>query len=156
MAAIEIRSLTKWYGTARGIEEITFAIEPGEIFGYLGPNGSGKTTTIRCIMGLLRPSGGEVRVLGRARQARDGARSMRRIGYLPGEFRIWGRPKARRSLRILAALGGDREHSRATQGAGGAARTESESSGGRLVQGQSPEGGGDSGVPASAGGADPR
>ena len=108
MAAIEITSLTKWYGMARGIEEISFAIEPGEIFGYLGPNGSGKTTTIRCIMGLLRPSGGEVRVLGeRVRPGRGTQHA--KIGYLPGEFRIWGRPTARRSLSVLAALGGDRE-----------------------------------------------
>lgn len=105
MAAIEIRSLTKWYGKTRGVEEITFAIEPGEIFGYLGPNGSGKTTTIRCIMGLLRPSGGEVRVLGERVKPGRGTQHAR-IGYLPGEFRIWGRPKARRSLRVLAALGG--------------------------------------------------
>ena len=106
MASVEIRSLTKWYGRSRGVEDITFAIEPGEIFGYLGPNGAGKTTTIRCIMGLLRPSGGEVRVLGQ-RVASGRGTQHARIGYLPGEFRIWGRPRARRSLRILAALGGD-------------------------------------------------
>jgi len=107
MAAVEIRSLTKWYGRSRGIEGISFAIEPGEIFGYLGPNGAGKTTTIRCIMGLLRPTGGEVRVLGE--RVRPGRGTMHaRIGYLPGEFRIWGRPRARRSLSVLAALGGDR------------------------------------------------
>ncbi len=106
MAAIEIRHLTKWYGSARGIEDVTFAIERGEIFGYLGPNGSGKTTTIRCLMGLLRPSGGEVRILGQ-RVVPGRATQHARVGYLPGEFRIWGRIKARRSLRILDALGGD-------------------------------------------------
>jgi ABC-2 type transport system ATP-binding protein len=107
MASVEIRSLTKWYGRSRGIEDITFAIEPGEVFGYLGPNGAGKTTTIRCIMGLLRPSGGEVCVLGQ--RVKPGRGTLHaRIGYLPGEFRIWGRPRARRSLSVLAALGGDR------------------------------------------------
>jgi len=105
MAAIEANSLTKWYGRSRGIEDVTFAIERGEIFGYLGPNGSGKTTTIRCIMGLLQPSGGEVRVLG-ARVRSGRATEHGRIGYLPGEFRIWPRPSARRSLHMLAALGG--------------------------------------------------
>lgn len=108
MASVEIRSLTKWYGRSRGIEEITFAIEAGEVFGYLGPNGAGKTTTLRCIMGLLRPSGGEVRVLGQ-RVATGRGTQHARIGYLPGEFRIWGRPRARRSLAVLAALGGDRD-----------------------------------------------
>lgn len=106
MAAVEIRSLTKWYGRSRGIEDISFAIEPGEIFGYLGPNGAGKTTTIRCIMGLLRSSDGEVRVLGQRVKAGRGTMHAR-IGYLPGEFRIWGRPRAGRSLSVLAALGGD-------------------------------------------------
>jgi ABC-2 type transport system ATP-binding protein len=108
MASVEIRSLTKWYGRSRGVEEITFAIEPGEIFGYLGPNGAGKTTTLRCIMGLLRPTGGEVLVLGERVKPGRGSQHAR-IGYLPGEFRIWGRPKARRSLAVLAALGGDRD-----------------------------------------------
>jgi ABC-2 type transport system ATP-binding protein len=105
MASVEIRSLTKRYGRSRGIENITFSIEPGEIFGYLGPNGAGKTTTIRCIMGLLRPSSGEVRVLGQRIKPGRGTQHAR-IGYLPGEFRFWGRPRARRSLSVLAALGG--------------------------------------------------
>ena len=112
MAAIEVRSLTKWYGSVRGIEDVTFAVEAGEIFGYLGPNASGKTTTIRCIMGLLRPSRGQTRVLGEP-VVPGRATQHSRIGYLPGEFRIWGWPRARRSLQILAALGGrDRAKSR--------------------------------------------
>jgi ABC-2 type transport system ATP-binding protein len=105
MAAIEIDSLTKWYGRARGVEDVTFSIERGEVFGYLGPNGSGKTTTIRCLMGLLRPSGGAVRILGERVMPGRGTQHAR-IGYLPGEFRIWGRPRSRRSLRMLAGLGG--------------------------------------------------
>jgi ABC-2 type transport system ATP-binding protein len=104
-AAVEVRSLTKWYGSVRGVEDVTFAIERGEVFGYLGPNGSGKTTTLRCLMGLLHPSGGEVRVLG-TRIAPGRATEHARIGYLPGEFRVWRRPKAWRSLHLLAAIGG--------------------------------------------------
>ena len=103
MAAIDVISLTKWYGKARGVEDVTFSIEPGEIFGYLGPNGSGKTTTIRCLMGLLRPTGGEVRVLGKT-IIPGRATQHARIGYLPGDFRTWGM-KANRSLRFLASLG---------------------------------------------------
>lgn len=105
MPTLEVESLTKRYGSTVGVEDVTFAIEPGEIFGYLGPNGSGKTTTIRCIMGLLRPTRGEVRVLGR--RVRPGrATEHARIGYLPGEFHLWKFPRGRRSLRLLAALGG--------------------------------------------------
>ena len=107
MATVEVKSLTKWYGRSRGIEDVTFAVECGEIFGYLGPNGSGKTTTIRCIMGLLRPSSGEICVLGEQIAPGRGTQHTR-IGYLPGEFRIWGRARARRSLGMLAALGVDR------------------------------------------------
>ncbi len=104
MHALEVQSLTKRYGSARGVDDVTFSVEQGEVFGYLGPNGSGKTTTIRCTMGLLRPTSGGVRVLGE--EVRVGrATCHRRIGYLPGEFRIWPWLRARRSLSILAALG---------------------------------------------------
>jgi ABC-2 type transport system ATP-binding protein len=101
---IEIKALTKRYGRARGIENLSFDIEQGEIFGYLGPNGSGKTTTIRCLMGLLRPTSGNCFVLGR-RIEPGRATQHRHIGYLPGDFRIWPGRSARKSLKILANLG---------------------------------------------------
>jgi ABC-2 type transport system ATP-binding protein len=104
--ALEVKSLTKWYGSARGIEDLSFDIEKGEIFGYLGPNGSGKTTTIRCVMGLLRPTSGDCHVLGQ-RVMPGRATQHTRIGYLPGDFRIWSGQTARKSLKILAALGNE-------------------------------------------------
>ena len=101
---IEIKALTKRYGKARGVEDLSFDIERGEIFGYLGPNGSGKTTTIRCLMGLLRPTRGQCRILGQ--QIVPGrATQHNRIGYLPGDFRIWPGRSARKSLKLLANLG---------------------------------------------------
>ena len=101
---IEIQALTKRYGKARGIEDLSFDIEQGEIFGYLGPNGSGKTTTIRCLMGLLRPTRGQCRILGQ--QIVPGrATQHARIGYLPGDFRIWPGRTARKSLKLMAKLG---------------------------------------------------
>jgi ABC-2 type transport system ATP-binding protein len=114
MAAIEIVSLTKRYGRARGVEDVTFSIEPGEIFGYLGPNGSGKTTTIRCLMGLLRPTGGEVRLLGR-RVIPGRATQHAQIGYLPGEFRIWSRVSGRGFLRLVNDLGDRRAGNRCAE-----------------------------------------
>ena len=108
---LEVRSLTKYYGSIRGVENLTFAIESGEIFGYLGPNGSGKTTTLRCITGLLKPTGGECRVFGE-RVVAGQATQHSRIGYLPGDFRIWPRLTARRSLKMLASLG-NRDRARA-------------------------------------------
>ena len=106
MNVIEVEMLTKFYGSARGVENLSFGIEQGEIFGYLGPNGSGKTTTIRCLMGFLRPTSGHCRLLGASVEAGQ-ATQHTRIGYLPGEFRIWPRLTARKSLGILGALGAD-------------------------------------------------
>ena len=106
MKAIEVKALTKWYGRALGVEDLSFDVEQGEVFGYLGPNGSGKTTTIRCMMGLLRPTHGECRLLGET-VVPGRATQHTRIGYLPGEFRIWPGLTARKSLRVLASLGAD-------------------------------------------------
>ena len=104
MKAIEIQSLTKLYGKARGVENLSFEIESGEVFGYLGPNGSGKTTTIRCLMGLLRPTNGNCYVLGH--QVKPGkATQHTHMGYLPGDFRIWSGCTARKSLELMAKLG---------------------------------------------------
>ena len=58
MYAIETKGLTKYYGKARGIIDLSFRIEEGEIFGFIGPNGSGKTTTIRLFLSLLFPTSG--------------------------------------------------------------------------------------------------
>jgi ABC-2 type transport system ATP-binding protein len=104
MKALVVKELTKWYGSSIGVEDLSFDIEKGEIFGYLGPNGSGKTTTIRCLMGLLRPTSGFCGVLGE--QVVPGqATQHTRIGYLPGDFRTWPGLTARKSLTLLARLG---------------------------------------------------
>lgn len=104
MKAINVTSLTKRYGSARGIEDLTFSVESGEVFGYLGPNGSGKTTTIRCLMGMLRATSGLCQVLGE--QVLPGrATGHDRMGYLPGDFKIWEQHTGRRALRVLGSLG---------------------------------------------------
>jgi ABC-2 type transport system ATP-binding protein len=105
MPMLEVNLLSKSYGPIRAVDGVSFSIEPGEIFGYLGPNGSGKTTTIRCIMGLLRPSAGQVRIFGRSVATGRGT-GHADIGYLPGEFRIWPGLKAGYSLATLAGLAG--------------------------------------------------
>jgi ABC-2 type transport system ATP-binding protein len=104
MKVLEVKTLTKRYGSARGVEDLSFDIEKGEIFGYLGPNGSGKTTTIRCLMGLLRPTRGQCRILGR-RVVPGKATEHNHIGYLPGEFRAWPGLTPRKLLKLLARLG---------------------------------------------------
>ncbi|WP_422769877.1 ABC transporter ATP-binding protein [Plantactinospora sp. WMMC1484] len=64
MAIIEVDSLVKRYGERTVVDGVSFAVEPGEIFGILGPNGAGKTTTVECVEGLRTPDGGTVRVCG--------------------------------------------------------------------------------------------
>ena len=90
---VTVEHLRKSYGSQRVIEDISLAIQPGEIFGIVGANGAGKTTTIECMVGLRQPSGGAIRVLGLDPQ-RDGAALRERIGVqlqqaaLPDRLRV--------------------------------------------------------------------
>jgi ABC-2 type transport system ATP-binding protein len=77
---IELVGLTKAYRRRIAVDDLTVTIEPGRVTGFLGPNGSGKTTTMRCVLGLTRPTSGTARVLGR--RYRDLARPMCRVGAL--------------------------------------------------------------------------
>ena len=61
---ITIQNLTKNYGKNRGVEDVTFSVREGEIFGFLGPNGVGKSTTIRSMLGLIKYDQGEIRING--------------------------------------------------------------------------------------------
>ena len=63
-AAIRVEGLTKRFGATTAVDEVSFNVKPGEIFGILGPNGAGKTTTLEIIEGLQKPSAGQVSVLG--------------------------------------------------------------------------------------------
>jgi len=86
MPAIECRSLTKYYGDVRGIEDVSFTVADGEVFGFLGPNGAGKTTAIRTLLGFLSPTSGGAALLGHDATDPSESRSAReRIGYLPGD-----------------------------------------------------------------------
>ena len=77
---IELAGLTKRYGARVAVDHLTVRIHPGRVTGFLGPNGSGKTTTMRCVLGLARPSSGTATVLGRP--YRELAEPMRRVGAL--------------------------------------------------------------------------
>ncbi len=82
---IEVRELTKVYGSGKGVFDLSFHVEEGEIFGYLGPNGSGKTTTIRHLLGFLRPEKGAC-FINRLDCRQEAAAIQRSLGYLPGEI----------------------------------------------------------------------
>ncbi|MGQ9517952.1 MAG: ATP-binding cassette domain-containing protein [Anaerolineae bacterium] len=86
--AVEVRGLVKRFGDFTAVDNIHFTIPRGEIFGFLGPNGSGKTTTIRMLLGLLRPTAGEATVLGfDIRRQTEEIR--RRIGYMSQRFSLY-------------------------------------------------------------------
>jgi ABC-2 type transport system ATP-binding protein len=80
MALIEISHLTKDFADVRAVEDLSFAIEPGTITGFLGPNGSGKTTTMRALLGLLTPTAGTATIAGRPYRRLDDP--LRQVGVL--------------------------------------------------------------------------
>jgi ABC-2 type transport system ATP-binding protein len=101
--AIYTQGLVKSYGNVRALRGLNLEVNRGEIFGYLGPNGSGKTTTIRCLLDLIRPNGGTVRVLGIDPQA-DPVAVRARVGYLPGELHFDENMSVESALRYLNSL----------------------------------------------------
>ncbi|TDD08433.1 ABC transporter ATP-binding protein [Nonomuraea deserti] len=94
MAVIDVAGLTKRYGDHTVLDGVSFSVEQGEIFGLLGPNGTGKTTTVECVEGLRRPDGGTIRVLG-LDPIGDGRALRERIGVqlqhtqLPENIKVW-------------------------------------------------------------------
>jgi ABC-2 type transport system ATP-binding protein len=105
MAVIETDGLTKLYGNARGIEDVTISVEAAEVFGFLGPNGAGKTTMIRTLLDLLHPSSGSARIFG-LDSHRDSVAIRARLGNLPGDFGYGKQASGREALRLLARLRG--------------------------------------------------
>ncbi|MFE5621286.1 ATP-binding cassette domain-containing protein [Streptomyces virginiae] len=93
------------YGPVVGVDRLSLTVGSGEVFGFLGPNGAGRTTTLRCLTGLLRPSEGRVRVLGLDPDA-DHRRLAPHVGYLPGELRLYPELSGAETLDLLAALQG--------------------------------------------------
>ena len=93
MAVITVDHLRKVYGATVAVDDLSFDVEVGEIFGILGPNGAGKTTTVECVQGLRRPDGGTIRVLGldpttQAAQLRQRIGSQLQDSALPGRLRV--------------------------------------------------------------------
>ena len=85
---LEVDGLTKKFGGFTAVDHISFTVQPGEVLGYLGPNGSGKTTTIRMLCGLMRPSEGSARVLG-IDVAKDPEAIKPHIGYMSQKFALY-------------------------------------------------------------------
>jgi ABC-2 type transport system ATP-binding protein len=99
--ALRITGLVKDYGRVHAVRGIDLEVRRGEVYGFLGPNGSGKTTTIRCLLDLLRPTAGRIEVLG-LDPRRDGVVLRGRIAYVPGELRL---PERQTGDQLVAAIG---------------------------------------------------
>jgi ABC-2 type transport system ATP-binding protein len=104
-AVIEATGLTKRYGRFPAVDGIDLAVEKGEVFGLLGPNGSGKTTTILLLLGLTEPTGGTIRVLG-LDPLRQPLGVKRKVGYLPDQIGFYDHLTARENLAYSARLSG--------------------------------------------------
>jgi ABC-2 type transport system ATP-binding protein len=102
---IETEGLTKKFGDKVAVADLSLRVEGGEVMGFLGPNGSGKTTTIRLLMGLLRPSSGRAAILGRDCHA-DAVALKRDVGYLPDEPFLYPYLSGLEILELVAGLHG--------------------------------------------------
>lgn len=105
MDAISIRNVTKTFNELTAVNDLSLSVPRGALYGFIGPNGSGKTTTLRMIMHILLPDRGEIEVLGErgTRAARD------RVSYLPEERGLYKKMTVRRLLRYYGALKGARQ-----------------------------------------------
>ena len=102
---IETEGLSKRFGGTLAVSELSLRVAAGEVMGFLGPNGSGKTTTIRLLMGLLRPSAGRAAILGRDCHT-DAVALKRDVGYLPDEPFLYPYLSGVETLELVAGLHG--------------------------------------------------
>lgn len=103
--AVEVRDFTKRFGSVTAVNGISFDISPGELFGFIGPDGAGKTTLFRTMVTLLVPDAGSVKVLGR--DVVDDLWELRsRVGYMPGRFSLYPDLSAMENLQFFASVFG--------------------------------------------------
>src|SRR6267378_2866981 len=100
--------LTKDYGRFRALDDLNLTVAPGEVFGLLGPNGSGKTTALRLLLGFLRPTAGSASIAGHDCW-HDGVAARRHVAYLPGELRLYENMTGRQLIQFLTRLRGLRD-----------------------------------------------
>ncbi|NHN43529.1 ABC transporter ATP-binding protein [Halorubellus sp. JP-L1] len=109
MAAIELRDVTKRFGSVTALDGLDLTVEEGEVFGFLGPNGAGKSTTIDILLDYVRPSSGTARVFGH--DAQEEPRFVRdRVGILPDGYGALGRMTGREQLEFTIEARRGREH----------------------------------------------
>lgn len=99
-SAAEVSNVVKSYGNKRVVNDVSFSVAQGEIFGLIGPNGAGKTTIIRMMMDIIKPDSGDIHILGE--RISDDAKN--RIGYLPEERGLYKKLSVLKTLTYLSAL----------------------------------------------------
>lgn len=97
--------LTKNYGKARGITDVSLTVNAGEIYGFMGPNGAGKSTTIRSLLGLIQPTGGTAEIFGKD-CTKEKTEILKRIGYMPSETVFYKGMKVKDVIALSAKLRG--------------------------------------------------
>ena len=102
MPAIEVKNISKSFGSNRAVDGVSFDVQPGEVFALLGPNGAGKTTIIRTILDIFHPDAGQISVLG----SKMNEEKKNLIGYLPEERGLYQEITLERCLTFLASLKG--------------------------------------------------
>ena len=112
---LSVAGLSYAYGERPALQDVSFALRRGEVFGLLGPNGAGKTTAIACLCGLLRPRAGELRLDGRPFRPREEAADRARFGYVPQDLAVYDDLSARENLELFARLLGCPDVARAVQ-----------------------------------------
>ena len=110
--AIDVRALNKHFGDKHVVKDLSLQVRQGEIYGFLGPNGSGKTTSIRMLCGLLTPDSGEGTCLG-FDLIRQTARIKREVGYMTQRFSLWEDLTIRENLEFIARMYGMKERRQA-------------------------------------------
>ena len=98
---IEIKNLTKTYGKSRGVNDISLAVEQGDIFGFLGPNGAGKSTTIRSMLGMIHYQSGSIELLGMDAKTQQ-KEILRQVGYMPSEAMFYPSMKVKDVIKFAA------------------------------------------------------
>lgn len=106
MSAVEIESICKTYGTLRAVDNLSLSVPRGSVYGFIGPNGSGKTTSLRMILRIIHPDSGRICVLGEDATSGDAAND--RIGYLPEERGLYRKMLVGDVLEFYAGLKGVR------------------------------------------------
>jgi ABC-2 type transport system ATP-binding protein len=105
MPAVEARELSKQFGRLTAVDRLTLSVSPGEIFGLVGPDGAGKTTTLRLLTGVMRPTAGWVSILGQE-ITRDPEAVRHRVGYVPQSSSLYADLSVRENLQFQAELFG--------------------------------------------------